>query len=183
MEKKKSELRRLLRVIDRKNISVTEVIDLIENQKKEGANFSEKFNLIIDYSRSLKEMILAGSYDWSDSDVLKENFIPKGLVGKKVDVDAKIFYFNKTVKNRDIFIAMEKEGYRPANLFELLALGEAKPDLQKKFGIFALHPIWSCVPDVSRVPALRFASGQRRLFLYWFTTNWSRHHRFLAVRE
>jgi hypothetical protein len=78
---------------------------------------------------------------------------------------------------------MDKAGYRPATLAELLALGEAHPELQKEFPIVALGSIWHDADGNRDVPVLSFDGSRRKLFLNWFVNDWYVNFRFLGVRK
>jgi undecaprenyl-diphosphatase len=53
----------------------------------------------------------------------------------------KLFHFNRDISSEDAIAEMDKDGFRPATLAELLALGEAQPELQKQFPIIALSSV------------------------------------------
>jgi hypothetical protein len=78
---------------------------------------------------------------------------------------------------------MEKAGYRPARIEELLALGASQPELQKEFPIVALASVWRGPGGDRRVPYLRWDVAGRRLDLSWFEYGWTGDYRFAAVRK
>lgn len=146
------------------------------------------FDLVVDYSRSLKDSIAAGSYDWVNKDITEENFpAEKDERGKKkVTFRPFCFNFNPDIKSEEIIRKMKDEGYRPANIRELLAFGEANPELQKKFRIIALGSIWV---DRNRNRYLTYLGsdpvnpGRRHLLLARHDINIDGRCRFLAVKE
>ena len=105
-----------------------------------------EFNLIIDYRKSLEEMIVAGRYKHWDSNINITNFPvikPFEVVDDVVSVKAKIlelsgseFFFEKEIQR------IYKNGYRPANLAELLALGATHPHFQYQERISCIGSIW-----------------------------------------
>lgn len=138
------------------------------------------FKVAVDYSRTLQEMVNAGNYDWVNGDVTQEHF-PVSDQGTCDEVS--IFHFNKVMTSEDAGSEMDKRGFRPAKIEELLALGEKHPELQKKFPIIALGSIW-LGPDGSRsVACLGFDGSRRGLSLRWFDFSWDRDCRFVAVRK
>jgi hypothetical protein len=78
---------------------------------------------------------------------------------------------------------MEKEGFKPSNILELLRLGEIKPYLQKEFPIAALGSLWCVTGSHHRVPFLNFGDGKRELNLISFGNDWRGSFRFLGVRQ
>ena len=135
--------------------------------------------LNVNYSRTLKEMIIAGNYDWINGDIKEKNFpLPTELLGKKITASNKLFHFNRSISSENAISEMNKAGYRPATLAELLALGEAYPEQQKEFPIVALGSIWC-----RTVPGFGFVDFERRLGLAWFGIGWEYNYRFLAVRK
>ncbi len=175
---KKPELQQLLKVIEKNNISIPEVINFIEGKAK------EEISLTVDYSQTLEQMIANGKYDWHNNSITEKNFpIPTELVGEKVVVSAKLFHFNREVSNKEAIAEMNKDGYRPATLAELLALGEAQPDLQRQFPIIALGSVWRVGGGDRRVSSLSVDDGRRELYLSWFGADWNAYYRFLAVRK
>ena len=92
----------------------------------------------------------------------------------------------------DVMIAeMDKRGYRPATIEELLALGESHPALQREFPIIALGSCWMIPHGAgSLVPGLWAIFGDRYLAVGWLESRldynslrWDDNYRFLAVRK
>lgn len=143
------------------------------------------YEVIVDYSRSLAEMIEAGSYDFVNDAVTAEHLPIKGEGTHKTEVV--LLYFNKAMRSDNVIAEMEKQGYRSARIEELLALGELHPNLQKQFPIVALGSPWQ-EPyeephDRRLVPYLCWHDSRRRLSLSWFRSDWYESCRFLAVRN
>lgn len=179
-----SELQKLFEAMQEKNLSVTEVIALVQGKNESIKNGDKEFNLSVDYSRTLQEMINAGNYAWANSDITEKNFpISPKMTGKKVEVSAKLFHFNREISSEDAISEMDKAGYRPATLAEMLALGEAQPDLQRQFPIIALSSVWRNANGGRYVPCLGGDDYERKLDLYWFGGGWSAYCRFFAVRK
>jgi len=129
-------------------------------------------------------MIEAGKYDWTSSDITEKHFLlPTELNGENVSVSTKLFHFNHVISSKNAITEMYKAGYRPAALAELLALGEAHPELQKEFPIVALGSIWCGRGGNHDVPVLNFDEDGRELVLNWFVNDWFCSCRFLGVRK
>lgn len=140
------------------------------------------YDVVVNYNRSLAEMVNVGQYDWVNANINKKNFPIVGEGEHKVSVT--LFHFNRYIESEEVVTEMEKEGYRHAKIEELLALGETRPDLQREFPIIALGSSWSIWwnPRGGRfIPALWVCAGGRYLRLAWFEDEWSSDCRFLAV--
>jgi hypothetical protein len=89
----------------------------------------------------LKDMIAAGQYDEVSSLITEENFpMPENLV---LGTEPKLFSYSEDVPEgttfeEDLLARMDREGYRPANLWELLDYGYKNPKEQLVKPITAL---------------------------------------------
>jgi hypothetical protein len=137
--------------------------------------------LSISSSLSLSERITLGKYGWVNPDITENNFPNK--IEKDYKVECKLFHFNKSISSESVIAEMEKEGFKPANILELLKLGEIQPELQKQFPIVALGPAWRLADGSRFVPVLFFGDGRRGLNLYWFEDGWLGSYWFLGVRQ
>lgn len=137
------------------------------------------FRVAVDYGRTLKSMVDAGKYDWVNEDITQEHFPVSSQGGDEVS----IFHFNEEIASENAILAMDREGFRPARIEELLALGEKQPELQKQFPIIALGSIWLDPGGDRCVAYLDFDGSERLLCLDWFDDSWSRDCRFAAVRK
>jgi hypothetical protein len=145
----------------------------------------KEFNLRFKY-RSLEEMIKAGKFDWKDDDINSINFPnpkEKELLNQVIKLKAKVFDFKKDISSEDVLKELDKEGYRPATVTELLALAEIDPDLQRQFVIFSLGSVWRRSATDYYVPYLGAGDDERGLDLDGFEGDWSVGCRFLAVRK
>ena len=180
-----SDLKTVVEALETGEISMADILALInkkeDNQTKEK---TDEITLTVDYSRTVQEMINAGNYEWINSDITAKHFpLPTELNGKKVPVSTKLFHFNRSISSKDAIAEMDKAGYRPATLAELLALGEAHPELQREFPIVALGSVWRVAYVNRNVPVLSFDDYRRRLILVWFGHGWGGRCRFLGVRK
>jgi len=138
--------------------------------------------IIIDYEKTIEQAINDGNYDWKNKNVNSNNFpMPIGIVGGIVEIETKLFQFNKTLRSNEVIIEMQKSGYRPAILIELLALGKKFPELQRQFPIMALGSIWKNALGQVEVPYLDVFGGKRGLHLTWIGFQWISCYRFLGV--
>lgn len=145
----------------------------------------DQFTLTVDYNRTLEEMILTGGYDSVDSVINGTNFPTSfSADNKTLVVEVKLFSFSELISGRGIISEMNKVGYRPANLAELLALGQAYPGLQRHCSIVAFGSFLMCGEENSLVPVLDGGAG-RRLGLVSFDSFWGGNNNsyFLGVKE
>ena len=139
------------------------------------------FNLTVDFNRSVEDGIKAGKYDWKSDGITSEHFSSQETGMAEVAVE--LFHFSKDMETEGVLKEMEKKGYRPATLKELLAFGEKYPDLQRKFPIIAFGSVWQ-VPRGDRCCAcLDGYASTRALFLGWVVDGWRGDCRFAAVRK
>lgn len=134
-----------------------------------------KLRVKISNGKSLKKLISSGSFDYVNSDITATNFPDVG-----VKTDFKVYDFRKTVSSDFAIEQMTKEGYRPANLRELLNWMSAS--WNGKDWVVALGQVWQGSGGSRGVPYLYF-SGERELRLPWRADDWDARCRFLAVRK
>lgn len=185
MKIKTSELQELFKLMEEKNFSITEVISFIQGKNKitkvELKPLVKEFDLVVDYSRTVREMVNAGNYDWINSDITEKNFpLPTELSGKKISMSSKLFHFNKDISSEDAIFEIKKAGYYPATLAELLALGENHPELQREFPIVGLGSVLYNVIDFKPVPVICSNDNERKLSLPWLDREWSDDYLFLG---
>lgn len=140
------------------------------------------FTVTVDETMSVEDAMKAGKFGWSNNNITSANF-PKITGGQKWDdKEVTIFHFNKTMTSEAVIAEMDKAGYKPATIWDLLSLGASQPDLQRKFPIVALGSV--CKLDgCRRVPCLYGRSSERFLNLDCFGFGWSDYYRFVAVRK
>ena len=187
MKISKSDLQKLTTVMENNNLSVAQVIELIEKtgvQSEKVINTTDEIRLAIDYTKTVEQVIADGDYDWKNDDITAQHFpVSSEMIGKKAEVSAKLFHFNRDISSDDVISEMDKAGYRPATLMELLVLGFLFPELQRQFPIVALGSVWRYANGGRHVPCLGVGGSGRRLSLFWFGRGWSAHCRFLGVRK
>jgi len=136
--------------------------------------------VFVDYSLSLPQMIAAGKYDWVNPDITEKNFpVPENYV---LGSDPKIFHFSRNVSSEDVVKEMDKEGYEPAMIWDLLDFGAKNPEEQRKFPIVGLGSVGE-VGGHRYVPYLDGDDSERDLDLCWWGHGWDAFYRFLGVRK
>lgn len=169
----------LVRRVDEGTIPYNPIMDGLQNLIEESTK--PIYNIVVDYNRSLADMIKAGKYDRVNSDINSKHFPLKGK--GKHELNATLFHFDRYIESDDAIAEMDKQGYRPGKVEELLALGEKYPDLQKEFPIVALGSVWRDPYGYRDVPCLSWYGSERDLYLSWFDDRWIADYRFLAFRK
>lgn len=152
-------------------------VEIVVNKTAES-----NFTVVIDYGLSLSEMIKLGKYDWVNNDITENHFPVKG-VGKK-EIVIELVHFNLILNSEDAIKEMTERGLRSATIEELLGLGAAYPDIQRKFPIVAIGSVWQGPDSGDRyVPCLNESASERDLHLSWLDSGWYESWRFAAVRK
>ena len=129
---------------------------------------------------------MAKGYDWT-SDYIKNGSFQATPRGKgKASKEVCWFEFNSHVSSAEAQKRIEADGeFLVADLWELNALGTAKPELQRSMWIVALGSGWRSPDGRVNVPVLLRNGTKRRLDLGWVDPAywWSSGGRFLAVRK
>lgn len=143
------------------------------------------YKIVVDYGISLAEMIKTGKYDWVNDDIVAKNFpIQIQAQGnEKQELEITLFHFNRYIGSDDAIKEIDKAGYRPVSLAELLALGTSQPELQRQFPIIALGSVWQYRNGYRYVPYLWYGGSNRRLSLGLFEGGWDPYCRFAVARK
>jgi hypothetical protein len=149
--------------------------------QKEFEKLTCSFKVTVDYSRTLQEMIKAGNYGSVNSEITAEHFpvIAKGRVVTEIVV----VHFNRNISSKDALDEMARFGLRAAALPELLAFGEAQPEVQQQFPVIALGSFWQGNDGNRGVPYLNCWDNVRWLGLVWFDDGWGFGCRFACVHR
>ncbi|MFA6594139.1 MAG: hypothetical protein WCT16_02665 [Candidatus Buchananbacteria bacterium] len=155
------------------------------------------YDVIVDLSQDLEQMIAAGRYNGVNSDINIKNF-PLNKSGKrrvrKHKVRVELLHFNQSFKNGDQIIAklkrvnswLARQGvkyrYRFVRIEELLALGAAQSELQRQLMIAALGSIWH-QDGYRNFVCLSGNTVERYLHLGSLVGTFGDYWRFAVVRE
>ena len=187
MKMNPEEIQKIVGIIESSNLSASQVIELIKNSSvssKSVVNVTDEIKLAIDYTKTIEQAIADGNYDWKNSDITTKNFpISPEMIGKKVEVSTKSFHFNRNISSDNAISEMDKDGYRPATLMELLVFGAIHPELQRQFPIVAVGSVWRDAGVGRCVPCLDARGGKRELNLHWLGSGWHARCHFLGVRK
>ncbi len=135
----------------------------------------------VNYDRSIADGIAAGKYDWKDTDITEKRYSRSGSGTQEVTFS--LVHFGKNTSTKDALAELDRRGFRPATLQELLAVGVQHPEKQKAFPIIALGSVWRNLLGDRCVPYLDAFGSQRGLHLHWLGSDWDGQCRFLAVRK
>lgn len=139
------------------------------------------YPVAINYDRSVEDGVKAGNYDWKNDDITSKNFLSQKSGTKEAMVE--LFHYGKDMSTDKVLADLDKQGYRPTTLKELLALGEKHPDLQREFPIIGLGSVWQYSNGYRYCPYLYWDGSERYLDLYWVGNRWYDCCRFAAVRK
>ncbi len=150
------------------------------DQKTKPAHRQGGFSVNINYDLSVESLVINGKYDWKDDNITNENF-PTARKGE-VDLVLELVHFNEVLTSEEVLEVLDEMGYRPAELYELLAVGAQYPEEQKK------NPIVALSSDGQRLasechPYLWIGVRGRELRCHWFGSKWGEDFRFLAVSK
>ncbi len=134
--------------------------------------------ITVNYGLSVEDAVEIGRYDWANNDITSKNF-PTTQTGK-AEVVLEPIHFNCYISTKDAPLKLDRMGYRPAELHELLAFGEKYQNVQREFPIVALGSVWH-QRGGRRVPCLYGDSSGRVLGLLWVGRAWPKISRFAAV--
>ena len=171
------DLRRVIADLELRN----QLADLIVGSRAESFITHPTYRLTINYDQTLAEMVSAGGYDTVNSDITADHFPVKGE-GKR-EVEVTLFHFNRVMTSKQVIAELDRAGYRPGKIEELLALGAEQPDIQRQFPIICLGSGWRHPFGNRYVTSLDVWSSERELVLCWFGSDWFEDCRFLAVRK
>ncbi len=137
------------------------------------------YSITVNYDRFIEDAVRAGNYHWKNSNINSKNFSTKKSGIAEVDVE--LVHFNRNLSAEEAPIKLNKQGQRPAEIHELLALGEKYTDLQKEFPIIAFGSVWQDLDGRPVCACLTVDGDYRTLFLYWVGHGWDVSCRFAVV--
>lgn len=169
----------LVRRVDEGTASYKSAMDGLQDLIEKTTKFV--YDIVVDYNRSLDDMIKASKYDLLSGYINAERFPLKGK--GKHELNATLFHFNRYIKSDDAIAEMNRQGCRPGRIEELLALGEKYPDPLKGFSIVALGSVWRLRPNDHIVPSLLWNDSEHNLDIVSSDDGWRAYWRFLAIRK
>lgn len=129
---------------------------------------------------SIKELVAAGKFEWSNPDVTDWHFPAEKE--KAAKEEAVLVHCNQNVSDEELEAVYDHFKLRPGTPKELLSVAIDHPELQRKFPIVATSQFWRDSDGDRYVPYLDFFD-KRELNLRWYDDVWHASYRFLAVRN
>lgn len=125
--------------------------------------------------KTLQQLIKLRKFNWVNSGITKENFPEQKNDFREGEV--KLFSFDKTMLSEDVIKEMDKEGYSPCTIRELLSWD----GWNGKDFIVGLGSLWRRPGGGRRIPVLGRDGVGRTLCLGWFGGGWAGVDRFAAL--
>jgi len=140
------------------------------------------YHLSVDYGRSVEDGVRAGRYDWANSDDINSRNFPTKRKGT-AEVEVELVHFNRGISTDEALGELDRMGYRPAEVHELLAFGQKYPEVQREFPVVAPGSAWQDRFGSRVVPYLYRDGSKRILNLDWIEGDWDEVCRFAVVRK
>ena len=150
----------------------------------------DTLSITVDYDKNIYSAIGEGNYD----EVLYfgDLMYYRPQKSGKATIKVGLIHFDSDLTTKEILDKIDKMGYQPAELFELLAVGAQYPELQRKFWIVALGR--TSVDSDEKIPVIGdFNSlGAKRCLETtwtspgetWSATKWeAERDRFLIIKK
>lgn len=141
---------------------------------------SISYPIIVDYDMGLKQAIEKGKYDLVEEIFSQENF-PIERKGRG-EIEMEFIHFNRFTTTKEVFEKLDRIGYRPVNIMELLAFGEKYSEVQREFTIVALGSACETKKGYY-VPILHSFRSGRSLCTFGTMSIWHEDWRFAVVRK
>ena len=141
--------------------------------KKEGG-----YAVVVDYEKRLPKMIEGAGVFWANPEITEEYFPVR--VGGKEKVIVYLLKFDQCPTTEEALQKVRENGFRPATLPELLALGAAYPELWKQFPLLAL--VFPRCDSSYMAPGLYLRNEKCALSLGLLGADWGEDCRFVVVK-
>jgi len=141
------------------------------------------YDLFVDYTRSVEEMVKAGAYYTWNKDINSNSYpISSDKIGTKEHLSASLFCFHRYIKAEQAIEMMVENKSRTATAHELLAFGEKYPSLQMRAPIIALGSTWW--GSIANYVLILDSNGVwRELLVIEFNRMFARDFRFLGINN
>src|SRR3989344_5105193 len=129
----------------------------------DGKPADDAYPISVDYRKNVEDGVEAGRYHWANPNITSEHFPTKR--NGRTEVRVKLIHFNRSVSADEALRKLDRMGYRPVELHELLVFGEKYPEIQRRFPVVGLGSIWRDRNDNRYIPCLCGDSSRRYLNL------------------
>ena len=138
--------------------------------------------IMLNCNRTFEEMIKAGQYERVDRNISAQNFPVRVRFKKTIEI--KLMHFNtaREVSTKNVLLAINEAGCRPARIEELLAFGE-RCKKAAPYSVVALGSVWQDDQGNEHVPYIFWNGKTKSLFLTKIPLNWADDFRFAALSK
>lgn len=152
---------------------------------------SETYNVVVDYSKSLDEMVKAGDYQSHDFGFgyINNKWFPLQGIGQQ-KVELVMIHLNRDATFKEVLEHLDNLGLEPAKIEHLLAFNATYPEIHRKFSIVAPGSLFISLNRCRHCFRLhRYYDGKRELDSVWIDSRepwsdpWNDNIRCLAVRK
>ncbi len=141
----------------------------------------EVLTVTVNRDRTIADSVVAGKYTYQNNDINDTNFPRTGAGTESTEII--LVHFDKSISTEKALAELEKRNLRPADVQELLAIGEQHPEKQRQFPIICLGSVWQNSDGDRYVPCLGRNGSDRELDLGGVGFDWLDVCRFAAVRK
>ncbi len=142
----------------------------------------EEYSLAVDYDAPLRALIGKGNYMLINQDIDSNHF--QGSRSGKARLSVKLIHFDRGLITRHALEKLDKLGYRPLDIQELLEFGAKYPELQRMHLIVGLGSQYITWDRNILVPYLWVEGPYRKLGLsYTFAHYWRSSCLFAVVSK
>lgn len=142
------------------------------------------YSVTINYGRSVEALLFRdGRYDYVNSEITNSNFPTSAVGSQNLYVD--VMAFNRRINSEEVVEELDRLGFRPATIHELLTFGAQYPDFQDDYNLVALGSPFQDRGGELRAPYLN-RIGSARYFccsLVKWSGDWTLDWQFAAVRK
>lgn len=139
------------------------------------------YSVTVNYDQTVEQLVKAGKYTWSDSDVTSGHF-PFNKKGEE-QVEIFIVSIDRRMSDPEVTQFINSWGLQDVNVKEELSLGAQYPDLQREGPIVGRGSTWRVSDGDLVVPYLFSDGGYRRLGLVRLGGGWSSNWQFACKRK
>ncbi len=170
-------------------LDVDELLYLFREIIQEG-RASRYYSVYVNHERSIEEGVKAGAYDKIAPGIDSDGFPEQEEAREAITIA--LLYPDRPVSTGEVLQELNRHGYRPATIQELLSMGETYPDAQRRGPIIGLgsrrYPYSHRAEKKDYlVPVLTGTGTKRAITLFWTEDNesdydWTPNDRFAVVR-
>jgi hypothetical protein len=140
----------------------------------------EQTSVTVPADLTFEQRVTLGNYGWRHDELTEADFpVTADQHGEQAQ---KLFHFNCSLSSEDAARRIREAGWEPAAIGDILAFGEAFPQVQVRHPVVGLGSV-SDIDGKASAPTLWYDGDRRTLDLLWLDGDWHRNYRFLGVRR